>query len=155
MNTVKINNEINLTYPDGFKEMGEAELARYFGSAENRWGVYDADRHIVLSVGWTKVGFKNLLTDAESILIGIEARLRRTLVNYQRVTSYKYKIAGKKAQGIRFEYRVNDAALVQVADLVVFKHNKKFYAVHFITRQSSAIAGRLEFQQALNSVTLG
>ena len=152
---VKINNEINLTYPDSFKEMGEAELARYFSSAADRWGVFDADRHIILSVGWTKAGFKRLLTDAESMLIEIEGRLSRSLVNYQRITSYKYKIAGKKAEAIRFEYRVKDAALVHIADLVVFKHNKKFYAVHFITRQSSAVAGRLEFRQMLNSITLG
>ena len=155
MNAVKINNEINLTYPDGFKEMGEAELTRYFTTPENRWGVYDADRHIILSVGWSKAGFKRLLTDAESMLIETEGRLQRSLVNYQRVTSYQYKIASKKAYGIRFEYRVNDAALVQIADLVMFKHNKKFYALHFITRQSSAVAGRLEFQQMLDSITLG
>ena len=54
MNTVKINNEINLTFPDGFNEMGEEELTRYFSSPNNRWGAYNADEHIILSVGWKK-----------------------------------------------------------------------------------------------------
>ena len=155
MNNTKINNEINLTYPDSFKEMGEAELIRYFSSAQNRWGVYDADRHIILSVGWTKGGFRDALTDAESVLIGIETRLRRSLVNYQRVASYQYKVASKKARAIRFEYRVNDAALVQVADFVVFKYNKKFYVIQYITRLTNAAEVRPEFEEVLKSVTLG
>ena len=39
MNSVKINNEIGLNYPDGFNEMSAEELTRHFGSAEQRWGI--------------------------------------------------------------------------------------------------------------------
>ena len=154
MSNVLINNEINLTCPDSFKEMGEAELTRYFSSPANRWGAYDADRHIVLSVSWTKAGFKHLITDAESMLISVEGRLRRSLVNYQRVQSYSYKIGKAKASCIRFEYRVNDAARIHVGDLIVFKHKKNFYAVHFITRQANAIETRPELESILKSLSL-
>lgn len=154
MNTVKINNEINLTYPDGFKEMGDEELTKYFGSPANRWGVYNADEHILLSVGWMKAGF---LADPEMALFKMESSMRRSLLNYQKVTSFKTKVASKKpnAYGVRFEYRVNDARMVQVCDLIVFKAKNKFYTVHYITRKLNAGASRLAFKDVLESISVG
>lgn len=153
MNNVKINSELGLSYPDGFKEMGEAELTRYFSSPANRWGAYNDDEHIILSVSWAKAGF--LRSDPEMFLSGVEARMRLSLLNYQRVTEFKTKIAGKKAYGIRFEYRVNDKKLVQVADMVSFKYKKNFYTVHYITRKLNAASSRPDFLEVLKSVSLG
>ncbi len=156
MNNAKINNAINLTYPDGFVDMDEEALTRYFGSPKDRWGVYDEKNHIILSVGWTKVTFWKKLTDAESVLMGAEFRLSRNLLNYQRITSYKLKIGGKKVKGyaIRFEYRVNDAKLVQVADAVSFKYKNHFYMIYFISRKSNAGSSRTAFDETLKSITL-
>ncbi len=155
MLTDKINNEINLTYPDGFRPMSEEEMTRYFGSPENRWGVYDPDRHILLSVSWSKIGFFQKLTDAEGLMIDIESRLRRNLLNYQKVTSYKMKLGKQKAEGVRFEYRVNDARIVQVGDVVAFKYKKKFYVIHFVTRKATAGADRQALKETLDSVSFG
>ena len=151
MTTVKINNEMNLTYPDGFREMSEEELTRYFGSPENRWGVYDAEKHIILSVGWKKAG----LSDVDMALFEIESRMRRSLVNYQRIGEFNIKIAEKKAQGVRFEYRVNDSARVHVGDLFAVKCNKKFYTVSYITRKFNAAETRPAFEEVLKSISIG
>ena len=155
MNTARINNELNLTYPDGFSEMGEEELIKYFSTPENRWGVYNAAEHIILSVSWTKAGFFSFLADAESVLIGIEGRMRKNLLNYQRVTDYKMPIAKNKAYGIRFEYRVNDARLVQVGDIITFKVKNKFYVIHYITRKENAGSAREAFKATLDSISIG
>ena len=152
MTNVKINNEINLNYPDGFKEMGEEELTRYFGTPKDRWGVYNADNHSILSVSWTKAGF---MSDAETELYEMTARLRRRLLNYQQITSYDLKIAKTKAYGVRFEYRVNDSARVHIVDLVVFKNKGKYYAVYFITRKHNAASARPAFKEVLDSIALG
>ncbi len=152
MANVKINNEINLNYPEGFKEMGEEALTRHFGSPKDRWGVYNADDHIVLSVSWSKAGF---MTDAETALFDITARLRRRLVNYQQITTYGAKIGKAKAYGVRFEYRVNDSARVHIGDLVVFKNKGKYYAVYFITRKHNAASSRISFKETLDSITVG
>ncbi len=154
MNNVKINNELNLNYPDGFNEMGEVELAKYFGTPNNRWGVHEPDKHIILSVYWSKRRFLNMMTDAESVMIGAEARLKRSLINYQRIASYNMKIAKKKAKCVRFEYRVNDKKLVQVADLIIFKHKKQFYSIYFISRKSNAAEVRREFKDVIDSITI-
>lgn len=156
MNNVKINNEINMTYPDGFKEMGEEELKKHFGSAVNRWGAFDADKHIVLSVGWKKAGFFGFMKDAETYQIELESRLRRCLLNYQRIDSFKTKIAGKKkANGIRFEYRVNDSVSVHAGDVFIFKNKKWFYAVYYITRKNHAAEHLPAFEEVLKSITIG
>ena len=154
MNTVKINNEVGLTYPDGFSEMGAEELTRYFSSSENRWGAFNAEEHIILSVSWAKAGF---MADADTMMIKKESRLCRSLLNYQRIQSFKTKIASKKsnARGVRFEYRVNDAKLVQVADLIIFKYKKNFYTITFITRKTNAGSSRRDFEEVLKSITLG
>lgn len=156
MNNATINNEISLTYPDGFNVMSEDELSKYFGSPQNRWGVFDAENHVILSVGWTKKKLLSFLVDAESAMIGAEARLSRNLVNYQRVTSYKTKLGKKKkAKGIRFEYRVNDSVSIHVGDLVIFKHKKKIYSVYYICRKSKAAQVLPAFEEVLKSITAG
>jgi hypothetical protein len=155
MNTARINNELNLTYPDGFTEMSEEELARYFSTPQNRWGVYNAAEHIVLSVSWTKAGFLSFLSDAESVLIGIEGRTRRNLLNYQRVSEYKMNISKNKAYGVRFEYRVNDARIVQVGDLIAFKVKNKYYIINYITRKENAGAAREALKATLDSISVG
>lgn len=154
MNNARINNEVNLVYPDGFNDMNEEELTKYFSSPVNRWGAYNNNEHIILSVSWTKAGFKRLLDDAESFMVEIESGLTRNLLNYQRVTDYHIKVGKKKAYGIRFEYRVNDAALIQVCDVVVFKYKKFFYSVYYVTRKKNAASSRPAFQEVLNSITL-
>ncbi|WP_407385025.1 hypothetical protein [Ruminococcus sp.] len=150
----KINNEVELNYPDSFVEMNEEGLTRHFGTPENRWGAYDEAGHIILSVSWAKSGFLKTLGDADLYLSQAEARLRRRLLNYQRVLSYDTKLGKKKAYAVRFEYRVNDSVNIHVGDLVVFKHKKMYYSIYYITRKKNAASSRPAFQEILQSVTL-
>ena len=153
MNTVKINNEVNLTYPESFKEMGGEELTRYFGKPDDRWGAYDADRHIILSVSWAKAGFMS--SDPEMVAAEAEARLRRNLLNYQRISEFNIKIASKKAYGVRFEYRVNDSCRVHISDMIVFKYKKNFYTIYYVTRKKNAGEYRLDLEEIIKSISLG
>ena len=156
MLSVNINGQINLTYPEGFNEMGEEELIRYFSSPDNRWGVYEPDKHVIISVSWKKAGFFSFMSDAESIIIGAESRMRRNLLNYQRTKAGKMKLCGKKikAYGITFEYRVNDKKIVQVGDLVVFKYKKFIYAIHYIGRKANEEENRPVFDELIKSLTV-
>ena len=155
MNSVKINNEIGLNYPDGFSEMSAEELTRHFGSAEQRWGIFNPQKHSVISVGWAKAGVKYSMTDAESYLLDMTARMRRSLINYQQISEYQMIIAKKKAYGVRFEYRVNDSVRVHVSDLIVFKNKKNFYAIQFAARKPSADDDRADLLEVIKSITVG
>ena len=153
MKREKINGEIGLEYPESYGDMSAEELTRYFSSPDNRWGAYDAERHIILSVAWAKRGFFGMLTDTESFLYGLESRMRRNLVNYQQICRIKTKLGKIQAHGVRFEYRVNDACRVHVADLVAFRYKKRYYAIYFVSRKTNAASSRLEFSEILKSVT--
>lgn len=159
MKNVTINNVISLTYPDSYQEMGEEELQRYFSSSKNRWGVYDPERHVILTVCWSKAGFFSFLTDAESLIIGAEARYKRNLINYRRREAFRTQIATdkkkKNAYGIRFEYRVNDSNLYHVSDLRTFRHQKYFYSFQYIGRRITDEQCHPDFDAMIASVSTG
>lgn len=155
MNTAKINNEVNLTYPESYQIMGEEELQRYFGKAENRWGVYDAERHVILSVSWSKAGFKTLFSDAETMLIGVEAKFKRSLINYRRTDARKTKIARKKGYAIRFQYRANNTNMYYLSDLRAVKCKGKYYAFQYICRRINDEECHPDFDAMMESVTIG
>jgi len=152
MNNVKINNEMNLNYPDSFREMSAEELTKFFRSPDNRWGAIDPDRHIIFSVSWAKAGFMN--SDPEMAVSEAEARLRRSLLNYQRISEFNIKIASKKAYGVRFEYRVDESCRVQISDMIMFKYKKNFYTIYYVTRKKNAGAYRLDFEEIIKSISL-
>ena len=149
-----VNNALNLTYPDSYRELTDEEMQRYFSSAENRWGVYDEERHSILSVSWSKAGILSFLSDAESLIIPIEARYKRNLINYRRLSGGKLKIAKKKGYGIRFEYRVNNANMYQIGDLRAVKHKGRYYAFQYIGRRITDEQTHPDFDQMLESVKL-
>lgn len=154
MSQVTVNNAINLTYPDSYHEMTEEELQRYFSTAENRWGVYDEERHVVLSVFWSKAGFFSFMSDAESFLIPIEARYKRKLINYRRKDASKIKIAKKKGYGFSFEYRVNNANMYQIGELRAIKHKGRYYVFQYIGRRITDDECRADYNAMVESVTL-
>lgn len=154
MKQATVNNELTLTYPDSYEEMSEEELVRYFKSAQNRWGVYDAERHVILTVSWSKAGFFSFMSDAESMLIGVEASLKRNLINYRRKEAFKTKIAKQKGYGIRFEYRVNNANIYQIGDLRAIKYKGKYYALQYIGRRITDEECHPDFDQLVESVIL-
>lgn len=153
MKQVTVNNALSLSYPESYRDMTEDELKHYFGTAENRWGVHDDERHAILTVSWRKAGILSFLTDAESMLIGVEARYKRNLINYRRLTSFKTKIGKAKGHGIRFEYRVNNANIYQNSELRAIKCKGRFYAFQYIGRRISDDQTHPDFDQMMESVS--
>ena len=155
MKQATVNNELTLTYPDTYQEMSEEELLRYYRTAENRWGVYDQERHVILSVSWKKAGILSFFTDAESMMIGVEAQLKRSLINYRRKDAFKTRIAKQKGFGIRFEYRTNGANIYQIGDIRSIKHKGKFYSLQYIGRRITDEECHPDFDRMVESVKFG
>lgn len=153
MKNLLINNELKCVYSDGFHEMTGDELKKYFLSDENRCGIYDESRHFIISVSWIKKNFFTFITDAKSVVNGAEYRLKKNLVNYRRVDRMKCEIAGKKADGIRYEYTAVNADVEQIGELYVFRHHHMFYFVHLAARQDNFEESRRELTELLRSMT--
>lgn len=153
MKQATVNNAFTLTYPDSFEEMSEEELKRYFSTEKNRWGVFDAERHVILSVSWSKAGFFSFMSDAEAVMIPMEARLKRSLINYTRLDGFKTKLLKKKGYGIKFRYRTNGANIYQIGDFRTIKYKGKFYTFQYIGRRITDEECHPDFEQMLESVT--
>ena len=53
MNQALIHSQLSLSYPDGFREMDQEEMKRlYQDDNPDRWGIWDQERHIILTVLW-------------------------------------------------------------------------------------------------------
>ena len=155
MPSMTINNELRMSYPDGFCEMSADDLLRFFSSAQNRQGIYDGDRHILLSVAWTKPGVLNYLTDVRTILMRAELGMKRAISSYRQTEMFKTEIAGKKGQGIRFAFTAQDTELPQIGELTVFRAGNKFYAVTFVAREAGIEESRAVLREITQSFSFG
>ena len=153
MKKIVINQTFAADYFEDFHEMTGTELARFYGCAGNRCGIYDEEAHTAIIVTWTKPKLA-FLTDERSVLKGAEMQLKRNLQDYRHVETLNTEIAGCQAIGNRFEYTVNGTDIVQYGDLYVFKYNKLYYGIQLIARKEGFDASQKEMERFLQSVAL-
>ena len=153
MTVMTINNELTMQYPDGFREMGAEETERFFTSARNRQSIYDEERHILISVAWTKPGFLNRLTNVKTILYQAEGGMKNGLQDYRRVDFYQSRIDGRKTRGICFEFTAHGSEIAQCGELAVIDAGDKFYALTFVAREEGIKESRAVFREIAQSLT--
>ena len=84
MEKIQLNNELTLTYPEGFHVMGKEELEKhqYFGEAP-AWSISDPGRHVMISIAWKKTnGFVAKLLNTKDIVQKMEAGIRNPMQQY-------------------------------------------------------------------------
>lgn len=152
MKKANINDALTAEYAESFSEMNSAELKKFFITDKGRRGFHDEDRHTILNVAWTKPGILGFLTDERSILRGAEIRLRHNIPTYHKIDELSAEIAGCKAIGIRFEYKVINADVIQYSDLYVFKLGKVFYSPQIIARKDDFEESQRDMDEFLGSI---
>lgn len=154
MTPITINDELCLCYPQGFHELDEKETQRFFTTSQNRKSIYDENRHILISIAWTKPGFLNYLTDAKTILYRAESGTKRGLPDYRRTDLSQSRIGGKKAQLVRYEFTALDSEVEQCGEMAVFRAGNKFYALTFVARKDGIRENRAVYDEIVQSITL-
>lgn len=152
MKKANINNALTAEYTESFVEMNSAELKKFFITDKGRCGFHDEDRHMILNVAWTKPGILGFLTDERSVLRGAEMRLRHNIPTYHKIGDISAEIADCKAIGIRFEYKVIGADVIQYSDLYVFKLGKMYYSPQLIARKDDFEVSQFEMDEFLGSI---
>lgn len=153
-NVLSVNYTFSVAYPDGFHEMTPVELKKYFRSDAHRCGIYDKDRHVIISVYWVKPVLLGFMTTTRSVLRGAEMRLELSLQQYCLLERLNREIMGLPAVGIRFAYKVTDTDIIQQSDLYVFWYGKRFYAVQIIGRAENFAEDQQLMEELLNSMTV-
>ena len=152
-NTV-INNELSVSYPDGFSVMKEDELKKFFTRTVNRWGIWNKDIHTVISFSKTKSSaLLSFITDEKAVTKSIETGFKKTLLNYRRKEEFMPTVCGKKSYGISFTYTASNNHAPQLGKLIVFKYNKCFYVVHCMVGEDYAEQGFQTLETVLDSVS--
>ena len=132
--------------------MSIEEIDRYFCDHTNRMGIRSNERHVIVSVSYTKPKIVNYLTDAKSVLSSAERNMKRNLKNYRRIEKRQFDVASKKAYSIRFEYTALDSPVEQCGELIVFRVNQKFYSIYYVSLKSLDQENYRDFQAILNSM---
>ena len=144
--------ELKFLYPEYFHMMSIEELDRYFCDHTNRIGIRSNERHVIVSVSYTKPKIVNYLTDAKSVLSSAERNMKRNLKNYKRIEKRQFDVASKKAYSVRFEYTATDSPVEQCGELIVFRVNQKFYSIYYVSLKSLDQENYRDFQAILNSM---
>ena len=133
MKTAEFNG-LRLAYPDDFYVMTDEEVGKYFCSDMLRWGVRNAEKHIVIVLAKTKSSILNLITDAKGVAAGAENSMRKSLRDYRRVGDIETQIIGKKAECFSFEYLTDDGAVSQYCETAVVKDRRSYYIAYCFCR---------------------
>ncbi len=151
MKQININHTLTGTYSEGFCEMTAQELRKFYASEKSRCGLYDKDRHIIISVCWKKQGILGFLTDTRSVLKGAEMRLSHNLSRYRLIERLNREIMSCPAEGIRFEYQVTGTDIIQYSDLYVFKYGDLYYSAEVVARKEGFEESQREMEGFLRS----
>lgn len=151
---VLINDELALTYPEGFRLMERGELEHAFAlEYPDMWGIRDEERHMLISLIWKETnGVLRKLVSTKTLVKDYEKRIARTFRhgNYRREEFFETEVAGLAAQGARFSY--HHLGVDQLGELVMFRREGCTYSLYYYTRPELARANRAAYESILASI---
>ncbi len=151
MSTVLINQSVCIEMPDGFRTMSPEEIKQaYSGEDAKRWGAWDKEKHVMITVMWKDTSFLMAkLADLKAVCRRNEQLNGRACAghDYQSEGFFSLMAGNRPAEGYRFSCRIGDAA--QSAETVLIKHNKTIYSVTCTGRTENRNADREMFAAVL------
>jgi len=136
MNEAKVNGEITVQYPDGFHEIDDSQLvAMYNDGYENRWGIWDKERHAILCIQWHKNNpLLAKMAGPASVIKSTESKMREGMKghDYSLIGFKDSSVCGIEAKSFTHMYKVE--GVDQTSEVTVFKHGSVFYTVYLYWR---------------------
>ena len=149
-----INNAFSMTVPEGFLRMSAGELAQLFrDNNPNRWGVWDHERHAVVTVQWQQYSSLLLhLADLKSIAKRNEQLTRRCYQEngYRLDGFFSRRVCGMAGEGYRYACRPGDTD--QEIETVLIKKGSVVYSLNCIGRPENRQANQALFDAILDGM---
>ncbi len=150
-----VNNEINVCFADTFHVMNENELSNvYLNNSWHRWGIWDYDNHIIITIIWEK---KNplliKLADVSAMVKRNEKLTRKGYPkssNYELIEFFDYEIDHIKAKGYRFKVLVENSE--QYVENLLLKYKNTIYCFTVIGRTNNIKYNQETFKKFLNEI---
>jgi len=147
---------LSLAYPEGFREMDEAELKQaYMDDNKDRWGIIDKDRQIMFAVFWHESGpLISKMAGSKDVAKNNEKGIRRGLKDhgYRLEGFFEREIAGKKAHGFRHALMIQDKD--SVSEVVTLKNGRVCYTFYYYSPRTLDSDNHKVFDSILDSVRL-
>ena len=151
---MRLNNELELTIPEGFHEMDEAERSKLtFANDVPGLCISDPDRHIVVTVGWRTLStFAAMLLDTKSTAKNAEKQIRNLMKGYgYRPLAFSGKeLGGKAASGFKYAYDVQDTGML--GETFMTKNGKTLHGFNFYCRRTLEKESMPVWEEFLRSV---
>ena len=135
METVKLNNELVFSYPEGFVKMDKEELSKGLGyNEENGFGIKDVQRHLIISIGWKRSAFASFMLSETEAAKKAEENISRMMktYGYKLENLYEKSAGDEKCAGFRYTYKAQETEMTGESWCV--KYNKTFYYFNFYMR---------------------
>lgn len=147
MSKAVVNQFISIDIPEGFHAMSAEELRQaYRDGNPNRWGMWDKERHVMVTIMWKDYPrlMKLLMLDLKAVCQKNEQMAAKGYAgnSYECGGFFSPSVDGKPAEGYRFSYRVGDAE--QSAETILFRQDMTVYSI--------TLAGRTENREADRSL---
>ena len=157
MSKAVVNELISVEIPDGFYTMTPEELRQaYQNEKQNRWGMWNKERHVMVTVMWKEYPWlmRLLLSDVKAICRKNEEMAGKGYAGhgYECGGFFSVNVDGKKAEGYRFSYLVGDVE--QSAETILFWYEKNIFSVTIGGRKENREADRELFDRIIAGITL-
>ncbi len=149
-----LNQELNLSWPDSFHVMDEAERSGLSFIAEGEGICLSApDQHIMVSVGWKKLGaFAAFLISTAEAAERMKKSIRKAMAPFgcRSEETVNADLSGEKARGIRYLYDARDTAML--GESYVLRYRKTLYYFNYYTRAGLQKENQTLWNEILSSV---
>jgi len=138
MGNIELNNDLKLSYPDGFHVMTEEELKKYkYFEGAPGFCIEDPERHIIISVSWRQANpFVAMIAGTADVARNMEARIRKPMkkFGYKPEGFIRRDVGGRAADGFRYTYQVQE--IVMKGESLSVKNGSNFYYIHSYFRDA-------------------
>lgn len=153
MKNIILNDELEISFPESFREMSEEELAglNYYKEAP-KWCVKDEENHIIMNINWKKAGlFSSAVLDSKDMVKSMDKKLDNLMSSFGYTSSgYTEKeIGGEKALTFSYTYTVADTDMT--GECMSLKKGRTFYYIYLYYRTENAEKSRELTEGVLSS----
>ena len=155
MAAITLNDEMKITFPEGFTVMSREELKQAYGDdIPDRYGMKDAEKHMIFCVYWHEgPKFLSKLADCKSLRDRCEKLISKSMRNhsYKLEGRFESSLCGMEVQGFRHSYILQDIEFV--SEVRVLKKDNVCYTLYYYTRSETEKANEPVRDEILNSIS--
>lgn len=150
-----INNELYLSYPDGFHEMDAAELKKTFlDDNPKRWGIKDEKRHMLITVLWNNTNMLSaIVVGPQAVAYSAERKLKASLSKSNYKSSEIKPIKINHRNGYKFSYEYVLENVEQFGEVLVMQNVNRYYTIYTYALKQNNQAARVVIDAVTNSLS--